>query len=134
MHDKEAVCDGPALSGPSEEEEWADAAASNPETENRASNPRALPGQTEQRQAFLAPGILEEGKTLAGEHVREGGVMEEEDGRRHQRPVRIPKSSGGWKWMGSAPEGSTALAAAQEVHYEVSSHASGEAWLTQVHP
>ncbi|KAJ1174086.1 hypothetical protein NDU88_005909 [Pleurodeles waltl] len=91
-------------------------------------------GWTGKRQVVCVPGILKEGETPAGGHAEEGGVTEEEDGRRNQLAVKIPKSSGGWRWTGSAPEGSTAPAAAQEAHRKVSSYASGEAWLTQVCP
>ncbi|KAJ1106765.1 hypothetical protein NDU88_004163 [Pleurodeles waltl] len=123
----------PQRSGLSEEVAWADAAASDPEAAARTSNPRALLGRTEQRQEVRAPGFLKGGETPA-EGSAEEGVMEAEDERRQQRAVIIPKSSSGWRRTGRAPEESTAPAAAQEAHCEVSSHASGEAWLTQVRP
>ncbi|KAJ1127953.1 hypothetical protein NDU88_006346 [Pleurodeles waltl] len=104
--------------------------------ESRTSNPLELPGLTGQQQTVRAPRKQEEEETPAGrgERAEEAGVTGEEDGRLLQRPVKTQKASGGWKQTESAPEGSTALTAAQEVHGEVSSHASGEAWLTQVRP
>ncbi|KAJ1218691.1 hypothetical protein NDU88_006268 [Pleurodeles waltl] len=86
----EPPCDRPTPLGPSEEVAWADAAASNPETETRTSNHRALLGWTGQWQVVRAPGILKEGETPAEGCVEEGGVMEEEDGRRQQRAVLTP--------------------------------------------
>ncbi|KAJ1139175.1 hypothetical protein NDU88_005552 [Pleurodeles waltl] len=104
--------------------------------ENGTSNPLEFTGLTGQRQTVCAPGKQEEEETPAGggERAEEAGVTGKEDGRLLQRPVKSQKASGGWKWTESALEGSTAPTATQEVHREVSSHASGEAWLTQVRP
>ncbi|KAJ1138505.1 hypothetical protein NDU88_004888 [Pleurodeles waltl] len=124
------------LSGPSEEAAWADAAASNPERESVASNPFELPGITGQQQTVCVPGKQEEEETPAGrrERAEETGVTGEEDGQLLQRPVKIQESSGCEKWTESAPEGSTAPTAVRETHCKVTSHASVEAWATQVRP
>ncbi|KAJ1190755.1 hypothetical protein NDU88_000077 [Pleurodeles waltl] len=66
--------------------------------------------------------------------TKEAGVTRNEDGWLLQQPVKSQKASGDWKQMESAPEVSTVPTVAQEAHREVSSHASGEAWLTQVPP
>ncbi|KAJ1128495.1 hypothetical protein NDU88_006873 [Pleurodeles waltl] len=93
-------------------------------------------GLTGQRQTVCAPEKQEEEETPAGrgEKAEEAGVTGEEDGRLLQRPVKRQKASDGWKQTESSPEGSTAPTAAQEAYREVSSHASGEGWLTQMRP
>ncbi|KAJ1181943.1 hypothetical protein NDU88_007142 [Pleurodeles waltl] len=80
-----------------------------------------------------APGKQEEEETPAGRRGRaeEAGVTGEDDGRLLQRPVKSQKASWVWKRTESSPEGFTSPTAAQEAHRKVSSHASGEAWLTQ---
>ncbi|KAJ1155497.1 hypothetical protein NDU88_008227 [Pleurodeles waltl] len=119
---------------PSGEAARADTAASNPERESVASNPLPLPGPTGQRQTVRAPGRLEEQRTPVGRERRpEGaGVTAEEDGRLFQRPETIQDSSDLGKRTESDQKGSTAPTAAREVHCEVSSHASREAWPNQV--
>ncbi|KAJ1164557.1 hypothetical protein NDU88_004993 [Pleurodeles waltl] len=91
---------------------------------------------TGQRQTVCAPRNKEKEETPVERRVRaeEAGVTRKEDGRLLQQPVKSQKVSGGWKRMESAPEVSTVPTAAQEAHLEVSSHASGEARLTQVRP
>ncbi|KAJ1209653.1 hypothetical protein NDU88_005026 [Pleurodeles waltl] len=124
------------LSGPSEEAAWAEADASNPERESVASNPLELLGITGQLQTVCAPGKQEEEETPAGrrERAEEAGATGEEDEWLLQRSVKIQEQNGRGKRTESAPEGSTAPTVAREVHREFSSHASGEAWPTQVRP
>ncbi|KAJ1120164.1 hypothetical protein NDU88_008339 [Pleurodeles waltl] len=110
-------CDGPLLTGPSEEVERSDTAASNPEKEGVASNPLQLPGPTGQRQTFHTSEGLQERRIPAGKGRRaeEAGVMGGDDGRFVQSQETIQEPSGLGKLSESDPEGSPALPAAREV-------------------
>ncbi|KAJ1185429.1 hypothetical protein NDU88_002222 [Pleurodeles waltl] len=69
-----------------------------------------------------------------GEREGEAEVSRKEEGRQSQQPVKSQNANGGGNQTKSAPEVSAVLTAAQEAHLKVYSHASGEAWLTQVRP
>ncbi|KAJ1162615.1 hypothetical protein NDU88_003083 [Pleurodeles waltl] len=78
------------------------------------------------------------GKTVDGgggeKRAEETGVSRREDGRQTQQPVGSQDTNEGGNQPESTPEVSATLTAAQEAYRKASSHASGEAWKSQVRP
>ncbi|KAJ1088745.1 hypothetical protein NDU88_001900 [Pleurodeles waltl] len=112
-------------------------AACNQELEDGVTSPLGLPGLKGVRRPARAPENAEkERRWAAGEEKRaeEAGVWRKEDGPQKQPPVKSQDTSEGEDRMESALDVSGTLTVAQEVHREDSSHASGEAWHSQVRP
>ncbi|KAJ1092044.1 hypothetical protein NDU88_005158 [Pleurodeles waltl] len=125
----------PGLS-PSVKAACADAATSNPELEDGTTSPLGLPGPKGQWRTVRAPESEEKERTPVDreERAEEAEVMRKEDRRWSQQPVKSQNANGGGNQTESAPEVSAILTEALDAHRELSSHASGEAWLTQVRP
>ncbi|XP_069078298.1 uncharacterized protein [Pleurodeles waltl] len=122
-HAMGSVCDGPARCGPSVNTTCAGTAESNPALKDEAANPRELPASKEEPGGFHASGRTDE-KTNGRE---EGGCGSSRSTGERRFDQRQEPGGGCLKRF-------AASSAAQEAHCETSSHASGEAWHTQVRP
>ncbi|KAJ1201063.1 hypothetical protein NDU88_004879 [Pleurodeles waltl] len=123
-------CDGPALPDPSVKTACAGAAARNLELEDGVTSPFRFPGLKLARRRARAPENAEKEGRRAGdeeESVEKAGVWGREDGWQKRPPVKSQDTSEGEDVSGT-------LTAEQEAHREDSSHASGEAWHSQVRP
>ncbi|KAJ1207686.1 hypothetical protein NDU88_003076 [Pleurodeles waltl] len=122
-------------SSPSGEATGADCAASNPERDQALSNPLALPGRRRQKRAVCGSrGVVdkEEEPADGGDSVDETGVMEtEEETLRLEQAVK-EDSLGRQEPVEHTCEETPESTAAQEAFCDPSSHASGEAWPSQV--
>ncbi|KAJ1080163.1 hypothetical protein NDU88_000383 [Pleurodeles waltl] len=122
-------------SGPSEEATGADADTSNQERDHVISNPFELSGIRRQKKPVCAPGKEDEEKNPVGGGERTDGTGETgtEDEQRILRPVAIEDPRGRREPTDNAHEGAPGSTAAREAFHDNSSHASGEAWPSQVH-
>ncbi|KAJ1109579.1 hypothetical protein NDU88_006939 [Pleurodeles waltl] len=94
-----------------------------PAKENQGANPRKLPASKEEPEGLRAEERRDE--KADGREERHGGNSSSTGKRRFERR---PEPGG------ECPKIFAVSSAAQEAHRKTSSHASGEAWHTQVHP
>ncbi|KAJ1130422.1 hypothetical protein NDU88_008775 [Pleurodeles waltl] len=104
-------------------------AAGNPEHKDGIASPRGLPGQKGVRQPDRAPenADKEEDERQQGEKAQKKPEFGREEERQKRPPGRRQDTSEGEDMAGT-------LTAVQEARPEDSSHASGEAWHSQVRP
>ncbi|KAJ1178991.1 hypothetical protein NDU88_004230 [Pleurodeles waltl] len=123
-------------SGPSKEATGADADASNPERDHVLSNPFELPGRRQQKRPVCGPrGFVKEEDPAEGEeNANEMSEMKEEEEQRLLRPVATEDPLGRQEPADSAREEGPDITAAQEAFHDTASHASGDAWPSQVRP
>ncbi|KAJ1172083.1 hypothetical protein NDU88_003935 [Pleurodeles waltl] len=127
-------CDGPLPSSPSREATGADSAASTPERERALANPLALPGRRRQKRATRGIRDVEKEEEPADgvDNAKDTGEPESEEERLRLEPAVKEDSLGRRE-----PEDRTCVespdsTADREAFCDLSSHASGEAWPSQV--